>query len=172
MRFLVATVALVSLAGAAAAEPDPSPPPVGWSVAAGVATALVPMAVGGALLGMGSSLDEKDAGIYLIQAGLILAPFVSHAIAGEWKRAAIFASIPAVAAATAIGLTAATPDVVTGGDRDYQKGLGVVVAVAVVASMGGVVDSLWAAERKKASQITVAPLVGKQQVGLMFGGSL
>ncbi|MES1172096.1 MAG: hypothetical protein ABUL77_02575 [Bacteroidota bacterium] len=54
---------------------------------AGVATALIPLAVGGALLADDDRPDRQRAGTYVILAGFAAAPWVSHAITGRWRRA-------------------------------------------------------------------------------------
>jgi hypothetical protein len=141
------------------------------SIAAGLATAMVPLAVGGALLAGDTSRDVKNAGMYVVQAGLALAPFVSHAVAREWARGALFSVVPVAAAAAAVGVMAASPDVLAGGGRDVQKGWGVAMSIAVLASAGGIVDSFWAGERWR-GRLAVAPQVSRQQIGVALGGSL
>src|SRR5262245_50064231 len=101
---------LLPLAPARAAKPD-SDPPVALSIAAGVATALVPLAVGGGMIASSGDGQTRIAGLMVLEAGLALAPIVSHAVAREGRRALLFGALPVASAAAMAVYTALTPDV-------------------------------------------------------------
>jgi hypothetical protein len=177
MRGACALVLVAAAAvGAPAAEPaagEPDPP-VGWSLAAGVATALVPLAVGGGMLSAeGATTAMKEAGATVAVAGLALAPFVSHAVAREWRRAIYFSVLPVGAAAGTIALAFAKSELLTNSDRSWQVGFAVMFGAALFSSAGGLVDSAWAGERARARRaVSLAPLVGGGRLGLALGGTL
>ena len=154
--------------------PSPRPearPPVAWSFAAGVATGLVSLAVGGALLGS-DSRDDRIAGSYVVMSGLTLAPAVSHLVSREWGRAGIFGGLPALGLVSMGALLAVHPAVLDEGNKDDTRVAYVVLlAWGVVSSAGGLVDSLWAGERARArNNLTLAPLVAPGRYGLSLGG--
>jgi hypothetical protein len=145
---------------------------VGWSMAAGLTVALVPLAVGGALIATGDSLSTRRAGVFVLQAGLTLAPIVSHLVAGEWTRAAIFGAAPLALTVGMAALWAAQPDIIDEGTEATRTLFGVFLSLTVLASGAGLVDSLMAAERHKTRPIAVAPLIGRGLVGIAVGGYL
>jgi hypothetical protein len=153
-----------------AAEP-PAEPPVGWSIVAGMATGLGALAVGGALTATDSKSD-KEAGTYVLLTGLTLAPIVSHLVAREWKRAAIFGAIPMASLLGMVWLLEVHPQVLYEGNKDPTRiAYYVLLGFSVLSSAGGVVDSLWAAERARQRRLTLAPIVTRDQYGLALGGS-
>jgi hypothetical protein len=189
--FLVGVLVLGSVLARAQPSPSPAPqlfanilppradppyaPPVFWSMAAGMATGLVGLAVGGAM-NASESRSDKLAGTYLLMTGLTLAPAVSHLVAREWKRAAIFGAIPAAALLGMVGLLESVPGTLDEGNKDpVRVGYVILLAFGVVSSAGGIVDSLWAGERAKereaAARVSVAPLVGGGRWGLALGGN-
>jgi hypothetical protein len=95
----VATVDLI-----AAVPPAPSGQPDAravWAPVAGAFTALVPLIVGGSLIAHDNRQDLQRAGTTVVLSGFAAAPWVSHAIAGRWKRAWVFGL-------ASLGLSAAT----------------------------------------------------------------
>ncbi len=183
MRRLVAVVVLLALVPARAwANPlfDPTPPkvdpdpPLFWSVAAGFATAIVPLAVGGSVLATAGENDDspKRIGVHLIIAGLALAPIVSHLISREWKRAAIFAAAPLACAAVAIGLLEGTPNLLDEGAPPPRIAFGAALALEIVATGIGLVDSLMIKDRARKTHVAVVPTFGRDQIGLSIGGTL
>jgi hypothetical protein len=175
MRGFVGVVLLLAWT-AAEAQPSPAPlvaaePPVGWSIVGGMATGLGALAVGGALTATDSK-SEKEAGTYVLLTGLTLAPIVSHLVAHEWKRAAIFGAIPLASLLGMVALLEVHPQVLYEGNKDPTRiAFYVLMAVSVLSSAGGVVDSLWAGERARQQRLTLAPIVTREQYGLALGGS-
>ncbi len=183
-RVVVAVLLLVWTA--ALAEPLPSPipdavttappveksgPPVVWSVVAGLATGLLSLAIGGALLATDNK-SEQQAGTYVMMTGLALAPVVSHMVSREWKRAAIFGSIPTASLLGMTWLLQVHPQVIYEGNKDPTRiAFVVLVAFSVVSSAGGIVDSLWAGERARKHSLTLAPIMTRDRLGLALGGS-
>src|SRR5262252_333971 len=116
MRALV----VVTLIGAIAHAQSPPPPlelpppapvrpstgPKLASILAGVASAILPLAIGGGIAA-GAELDDtarRRAGLDVLAAGFAIAPVVSHLVAREWWRALIFGIAPVACAAGAIGI--------------------------------------------------------------------
>lgn len=145
-------------------------PHVALAVAAGLATALVPLAIGGALMPSGED-SQIHAGLYTIQAGFMLAPFVSHAVAGEWARGALF-MIPGVAAeAGMIAVLAVAPDVATQGEPATRVPFAVCLGLSLAGAGAGIIDSLLAGERWDRLHLTVTPTAGPRHAGLALGGT-
>lgn len=168
LRLAFALLGVIALARPAQARTDD---PI-WGFAAGLATAMVPLAVGGGLAAASDSQTAKYAGVFTIATGLALAPLVSHLVGREWKRALIFAALPIACGATVIGLLAGQDNLLDGGGAPPRIAFGAILAVELFASGAGLVDSLMAGERKPRRAFTIAPLVGRGQFGLAFGGSL
>ena len=176
-------VAVLLACAAARAEPSPAPiliqqqkgpsyePPVAWSVAAGVATGLVSLAVGGALMATNDH-REMEAGTYVMMTGLALAPAISHLVSREWGRSAIFGALPTAALIGMAALLEVHPPVLYEGNKDPTRIVyATLVAAAVVTAAGGIVDSMWAGERARKKRVTIAPVVTRGQYGLALGGN-
>ena len=176
--------------GTAAAPPGltlddgPEEPPVGWSIAAGLTVALVPLIIGGALSAPEHNTGQPDvsldarlnAGLYIMQAGLALAPIVSHLIAHEWKRAAIFGAAPTVALIALAVINSAYPDATAirvQGNVPTRAAIGSMLLLSFLSSGFGLIDSLLAGERARApGRLSVIPTLGPGSVGLSIGSTL
>ena len=102
----IALVVLLAAAApariAAAAPPDAPDPPgarradVTLALVSGVATALIPIALGGMHTASAPVGDDgaRNVGFAVAGVGPALAPIVAHAVLGEWKRAAAFGAVP------------------------------------------------------------------------------
>jgi hypothetical protein len=152
------------------AMPEPMPP-VAWSFAAGLATGLVSLAIGGALVATNSHANEVT-GTYVIMSGLTLAPVVSHLVSREWGRAAIFGGLPALSLAGMTALLQAHEPVVDEGNKDDTRiAYVVLISWGILSAAGGLVDSLWAGERaRNRNRISLTPTLGAGRVGLSLGG--
>jgi hypothetical protein len=156
----------------------------GWSVGAGVGTALVSLAAGGALLATACSdssnpnceaAPQRRAGIHVMATGLALAPIFSHLIAHEYRRAIWFGIAPVVLGVLSMGLLEGSrpDDLLDSGAAGPRIVFGAALALELVASAIGLADSLMAGERiraKKAVPVTLAPIVGPHRYGLGLGG--
>lgn len=174
MLRLVALLAAVAVAVCARpAHADPAEKLALGSFAAGLAVAMVPLAVGGGLAATADPSDQntKRTGIYIIATGLALAPIVSHLIAREWKRAAIFGAISVPFSVVAVSLLATQPDIIDAGTPPPRVAFGACLAIEIFASAAGLVDSFMAGDRLRRRTVIV-PLVGRGQVGLAVGGFL
>jgi hypothetical protein len=157
------------------APPSPRPgsrrrPSVAWSVAAGLVTALVPMAIGGSLMPSGDDA-LMHAGLYTIQAGFMLAPLVSHAVAGEWGRGALFMIPGVVAEAGMIGVLSAFPDVASQGEPISRVPFAIFLGLSIAGAGAGIIDSFLGGERWDRLHLTLTPTGGPHQLGLALGGS-
>ncbi len=162
-------VLLLLTAPGAAAE-EPKEPAVGWAMAAGLATAILPLAVGGGIVATRFSIDEQHAGILTLSAGLALAPIVSHAVTREWKRAAIWGAVPVVSAIGMAVFLAIAPDVVTAlGEREQRIPFAALLILSLFSSAGGLADTFSAGERWR--KVHLVPIVSAQGASLAMGGS-
>jgi hypothetical protein len=158
---------------ARAADPpatDDRPPPVLGPVLGGVATALVPLAVGGAVAATSTGDDlysGRRGGLHTIAVGLALAPIVSHAAAREWKRAAVFGAITVALAALAIGLCEGMTAYADFGPFEGRVLFPAALALELVVTSVGIVDSMMAAERWRDRHPAPPP----NGFGIALGGS-
>ena len=169
MRALAFALLLIT----AIARADEPPPKVAWSFAAGLATAVVPLAVGGGIVAGASKEDVASlrAGVHVIAVGLALAPWVSHLIAREWKRAAAFGVVPIAMMVVAIGVFEGQDLAIDGGNYGWRILFGGAIALELIATGIGLADSLAAGERWRArNKVTFAPFAGPHGGGLALGG--
>lgn len=116
-----APLALVPHAGDGpnAASPPPEAAPVGAALA-GALTALVPLAVGGALLTEGDRPDRQRAGTYVVLGGLAAAPWVAQGGSGRWKRALVY-GLGSLALSAGAAVTMHSSDVFDPAIRNRQR---------------------------------------------------
>jgi hypothetical protein len=174
MRSLAILLLLVA-AGHARADPVSSDERrAWWGLGVGVATALVPAAVGASLYSAGDDFQSKHAGVYLLCGGLALAPVASHLIAREYGRALLFGALPLASMAGMVGLVESHPDVLFEGDVPRRVLFAVLISVDVLASTIGLADSLGGPDRARARRrraaFGVVPTVGAHTAGLSLGG--
>jgi hypothetical protein len=142
------------------AAPAPPPPPVvlvqplppapapGSGVGpplAGVATAVLPFVAGCVLWAENDRRDLQRTGTLLMTTGFAAAPWVSHGLQRNWRRAAIFGSISAaLSAATVIAMAAEdpfNPDI----KNKQRVAFGVLLTTAMFGAAVGVFESFRAA---------------------------
>jgi hypothetical protein len=172
-RLLAAALMLCSVSGQALAQPaDGEGPPLGWSVGAGCGLVLASMAVGGGMSGVADGNRARRTGIEIVSVGLALGPAVSHAVAGEWKRAALFGGTGLAIATFNIILIEKSTAVLDHGPPSSRIPFGIALATQVLVTTVGLVDSLMARERWAGQRLAVAPLIDRRAVGLSLGGLL
>jgi hypothetical protein len=172
MRAL-AILALLLGASHATAQTDTCAPPVAVSVGTGVALAMGSLATGGLLLAGNERTAGRRAGAYTIFTGFALTPVVSHAIAGEWVHASIFGGIGLAVELSAVWLIESTPDLMVEGSLGKRRVLAAFYGLSLLNAGIGLFDSLGAAERaKQRTAFTVAPRLGRGEIGVGIGGSL
>jgi hypothetical protein len=111
---------------------------------AGTLTALVPFVVGASLWSSNEISLEKAGTVFMV-GGFAAAPWVSHGLARRWKRAAIFGSLSAAAAAaTIITMEAKDPFVARYANRQ-RIAFGVFLTSAMAAAAVGLFDSFLSA---------------------------
>jgi hypothetical protein len=107
---------------------------------AGALTALLPLAVGGALVAQDDRPDRQRAGTYVVLTGFAAAPWVAHAGAGRWRRALVYGlGSLALSAGAAVAMRAEdayNPDIV---NRDRLP-FTVLLTTAFFAAAAGVID--------------------------------
>lgn len=142
-----------------------------YSLVAGLATTLAPMAVGAGLLASSPVREVKHAGIDLIDTGLTLGPLVSHFVAGESSRGVLF-MLPTMASAVGMRLLLGfVPNVVEESTTEARVALVILISTTLVASTIGFVDSILASKRlrQKQRRNSIAGMIGPTQVGISFG---
>jgi hypothetical protein len=161
-------------ARAQAETAEPSEPPVLASMVAGAGIALGSLAVGGAELAEHESQASRKPGAYTILYGLSLSPIVSHAIVGEWARAALFGAVPLATALSATALIEASPSLLVEGGLGSRRVLTLCYTLVLLSSAVGLYDSMQAGERARSrvQRVAVAPLLGRGEVGVAVGGQL
>lgn len=109
---------------------------------AGALVALGSLAAGGALLAQDQRRDRQQLGTYIMLGGFAAAPWVSHGIAGRWRRALVF-GLASVAASAAVWGAMRVQDPFDGyiANRD-RLAFGVLFTTAFFTGGLGVVDSI------------------------------
>jgi hypothetical protein len=172
MRAALVTLLLITLAPRIA-RAEEKPPPVAWSFAAGLAMALVPMAIGGGIVASASNTDDAErrrAGVHVIGAGLALAPWVSHLIAREWKRAAVFGSVAVALFGGVVAVFEGYDIAHDGGNYGSRFVFGAALALELVAAGVGLADSLLAGDRWRARHPVIMPMALPSGGGVSIGG--
>ncbi|APR85123.1 Hypothetical protein A7982_10472 [Minicystis rosea] len=174
-----ATAAPLQAAAAPPSEPVlVAEPPVGVALAAGAATALIPLGLGALRTADGATRPARNAGFLVAGAGLALSPIISHIVVGEYARAAVFGAAPVAAEIAMIALTSVNPDAVFAGTTVTRTTFGVLFSVGVFGAALGLVDVALAGGRareraaKPRTGLHVAPLFGGGVTGLSVGGIL
>lgn len=179
---LVLLVAAASRGAAAAPreETTQADPPVAIALAAGAATAFLPLALGVMHTANAPvyAYGLRNVGYIVAGAGIAIAPIVSHVIVGEYKRAAAFGAAPVAAQIAMIALVTAEPWAVFSGTKGSRTTFGLLFAVDAFGAAIGLIDVALARDRanKRASLlpggITIAPAIGGGNVGIAVGGTL
>ncbi|HXU79939.1 MAG TPA: hypothetical protein VN914_00990 [Polyangia bacterium] len=164
-------MALCSLSPPARAQADADDGEVAWSVGAGCAVVMASMAVGGGISAAVEGNRARRTGIGIVSAGLALGPVVSHGIAGEWKRAAVFGGTAAAIGIFNTILVERSTAVLDHGPPSSRIPFGIALATEVLVSTAGLVDSMMAGDRRQ-RRVAVLPLVDGRSVGLALGGTL
>jgi hypothetical protein len=175
-------LALVSLAAAtpriAAASPAAADPPVGVALAAGAATALLPLAIGVAHTAEATTFASRNAGFMVAGAGFALSPIVAHVVLGEWGRAAAFGAAPLAAEIGMITLTTVEPGAIFGATKGTRTAFGFMFSVGAFSAALGLIDVALARDRarerlpKALRGLTLTPTIGPGTAGLFLGGTL
>ena len=160
-----------------APAPPPAPAPlkksrIALALAAGVVTALVPVALGGTKMANGQTDEAKNDGFVVAGVGPALAPIVSHVVIGEYARAAAFGAVPVAAEIGMGALVAAKPDAVFQGTVFSRTSFAGLFSLNLFGAAVGLVDVMLAEDRHRPPPITVGPLVGGGRYGLVLGGAL
>jgi len=155
---ILAVVLATELSGGTNAPASADRPPVG--LAAGAATAIVPLIVGGALMANNHSPSRQQAGVVVMASGLALAPWVAHGVEGAWRRAAAYGAVSLVlSAATVVAMKAGNvfePTV----DDNRRIPMGVFLSLSLATSAFGVVVSAFDhhhLDRPPALSLWIAP---------------
>ncbi|HEX2661118.1 MAG TPA: hypothetical protein VHU40_22715 [Polyangia bacterium] len=140
----VAAVELSRCRVACAQEVADAPPEDGRELAAplaGVATAVLPFIAGSLMVAQDDNPARQRDGVRLMTYGFAAAPWVSHAVAGRWKRALVF-GLASVAASTAtlLAMEARDPFDPAIGNRK-RLAFGFLFTASFFLAAGGVADS-------------------------------
>jgi hypothetical protein len=150
---------------------ETSPPQTDGFVA-GASVFLAGFVVGGVLIATNNDDDNQtNAGWLTMDAGFALAPFVSHALTGEWTRALWFSAVPSACLAGSAALVAVHPATILHGTLEDQRAIWAFFGGGLLSSLVGVVDSALAGKRAKRA-LALTPLPGPGQIGLGLGAEL
>lgn len=171
---LLSSIARVAEADEArASTPTPiAEPSAGLALMTGAAAAMIPIALGAALMSSGSASAEKNLGFGIAGAGFVLAPIVSHAVLGEFRRAALFGALPALSEIGMVVVMAAREDAVFHGTTVSRTTFGALFCADVVFSMVGLIDAAMAGDRARGRGFTLAPSIAHDRIGLTAFGAL
>lgn len=122
---------------------DDQPPPV--APIAGALTALLPLAVGGALWSQDDQPARQRLGTELILAGFAAAPWIAHLGSGHPRRAVLFGLTSlTTSAATFVAMEARDPFDPTLSDHQ-RLAFGTLFTASLFAAAIGVIDAFWVA---------------------------
>jgi hypothetical protein len=176
MRGLLAACLVVVCAGQARAQSDANEGDAGALIAtsAGALLAMGGLGAGGVMLATHGDLANRKVGAYTLLSGLALAPILSHALSGEWARAALFGAVPVAAALGATLLIERTPVLLGHGTLPERRLFAASFGLALLSSAIGVFDSLSVGERARARAhaLAIAPVITRGGLGVVLGGSL
>ncbi len=159
---------LLTLSTAARAD---EPPPVAAAMAAGVATALVPLAIGTTIVTVGESDRTRNFGLLLAMNGLAAAPIVAHLAVGERGRALLFGALPTASLVAMVVMLEVRPQVIEDlGFPAVRVPFATILIASLLSSAGGLVDAFLAGERWR--RVHVVPTVAPGALGLAIGGAL
>ncbi len=163
--------------GARAEAPAAPEPPVTLALVSGMATALVPLALGAAHTANEATDPGRDAGLCVAGVGFALTPFVAHAVLGEYARGAAFSAVPLAAEIGVVSLVTALPGAVFHETQLSRTTFGVLFSFDVFGAALGLIDVAMAPERARAARkklggLVVAPSLGRGQTGVVVGGAL
>jgi hypothetical protein len=179
MRLLALPLVVAAVLATIECRADESPPPsTEAALLAGAASMVLPLAVGSTLVGQGDDLHVRNLGVGVAEGGLVLAPFIAHAVVGEPRRGLFFSAVPAAFALGTTALLLVVPDTIDGGALRIQYTFAALFIGASLGATIGVVDSLFADGRARdraksaAPKLTLFPTVVRGQFGFAVGGAL
>lgn len=193
LSLLAAALAFLVSAEARAEDATPFPAPADAerreeaddaafrAFAVGSLVAVVPFMIGTVMTTSSHEQDTQNAGVYTLQGGLSLAPLVSHAMVGEYRRGLYFSIAPVIGSGSMITLLAIHPDAVSHASLETQRWYYFEVVASVLGGGIGVIDTLFqpsrAASRERSSptsrlQVRIAPILSPGNYGLSVGGAL
>jgi hypothetical protein len=172
-RALLVVLALCSLAGTAKAQGgEDEGSQLGWSMGAGCGLVLASMAVGGGISGLAEGDRGRRTGIEVVSIGMALGSGVSHAVAGEWKRAALFGGTALAIATFNVILIERSTAVLDHGPPESRIPFGIALATELLVTTVGLADSLMVDRRRPGPRVAVLPLLDRRALGLSLGGTL
>jgi hypothetical protein len=169
MRALV-VLAFVLGPAHAFAEDQTGEAPVFASVGAGVVLALGSLATGGLVLATHEDTASRKAGNYTVLYGVALAPIVSHSVAAEWGRAALFGMVPVASVLAATWLIESSPGLLVDGSLGKRRVLTACYSLTLLSAAIGLYDSMSAGERTRPRHVALAPVLGRGELGVAVGG--
>src|SRR6185295_509359 len=118
--------------------------------------------------------SEREAAQQRVRAGLALAPIASHAIAGEFDRAAMFGAAPIAGVIGAALMIERAPVLLGHGQLEERRVLALCYGITLLSSAIGLFDTLNAGERQRERErsLAIAPWVSRDHFGVALGGWL
>lgn len=166
---------LVLVAGNVFAEPAPPPPDDHtkrtWALVIGIAIDTVSFAIGVATLGNDQLAgDQARAGWITCSAGFTVAPFVAHAIVGQWLRGAALSAVPLAGVIGNAIVLGANPNVDQMPLNPDQRLVYAFTTAGLLGSFIGLLDvALYKPSKPRA--VHVSPSISRAGGGFVVGGS-
>lgn len=148
---------------------------------AGGSVTMVSLATGGLLITRGDNLFIKNGGLLGAQSGMVLAPFVAHAVVGETKRGVWFSLpllIPILSNSIFAGLY---PSIIKRAPAGVQYATWTGASLSILGSTLGILDAVRVNERKPRSKtdepkptssVSFLPMFSEGLAGAMIFGSM
>jgi hypothetical protein len=172
VALVVAAIVLFASIARADEEPDDGS---AAALAAGAGVTFVSLGVGATMIGRGDNELVKNAGLLGAQSGMVLAPFVSHAIVGETMRGVWFSLPLLFPVGVNSALAAAFPSIIKHAGAGIQYMTFISFTLSVFGAGFGVLDAVRVSERRpkeKKSDLSLVPIFGNGISGAVVSGSL
>jgi hypothetical protein len=165
----LASVAVLVAAGSLASPARASGPDPAAAIAVGAATVLAGFAVGGTFIAASAgSARRTEAGWFVMEGGLSMAPLLAHGAVGEWGRGGLFAAVPTATTLASVPVFLVNGAAVEQGSVGQQRTLWSLFCGSLAASMAGILDAAFAPGRA----VHVLPILGAGNAGLLVAGAL
>lgn len=177
---LLAALVLCSPAAAQDAAHDEENNDAAVALLAGAGVTFASLTTGGIMITRGEHEFVKNGGLLGAQSGMILAPFVAHAVVGEVKRGIWFSLplfVPIISNSIFTGLF---PSIIKRAPAGVQYATWTGATLSILGGTLGVLDAVRVNERRPkthgsgatTSSLSLVPIFGDGTTGAVLSGSL